>query len=187
MRKQYASLRRRPLLAPVWLAALGGLVVIAIGFWLVSAASTTMVFVVRHAESGAPYLIAQHVAPHVHVIAPDLPGFGFSDAPSRSEFAYTFDHLAEVMGRFTDAIGLTHYAIYIFDYGAPVGLRMALRHPDRITAVVTQNGNAYEEGFAAIWNPIQRYWAFTPVQVRGSTPTAGTSNSMPPMLELPSR
>lgn len=99
------------------------------------------------------------LAPHVRVIAPDLPGFGFSDAPSRSNFAYTFDQLAEVMDRFTEGIGLTRYAIYIFDYGAPVGLRLALRHPDQITAIVSQNGNAYEEGFSAIWNPIQRYWA----------------------------
>jgi pimeloyl-ACP methyl ester carboxylesterase len=93
------------------------------------------------------------------VIAPDLPGFGFSDAPNRSHFAYTFDHLADVMERFTEAVGLTRFALYIFDYGAPVGLRLALRHPDRITAIVSQNGNAYEEGLSAGWNPIQRYWA----------------------------
>ena len=99
------------------------------------------------------------LAPHLHVIAPDLPGFGFSDAPGRSQFAYTFDHLADVMDRFTDAVGLTRYALYIFDYGAPVGLRLALRHPDRIAALVSQNGNAYEEGLSEGWNPIQRYWA----------------------------
>jgi pimeloyl-ACP methyl ester carboxylesterase len=99
------------------------------------------------------------LAPHLHVIAPDLPGFGFSDAPSRSHFAYTFDHLAHVMERFTEAIGLERYTLYIFDYGAPIGLRLALRHPERIAAVVSQNGNAYEEGLSAGWNPIQRYWA----------------------------
>ena len=99
------------------------------------------------------------LAPHVHVIAPDLPGFGFSDAPSRADFSYTFDRLADVIERFTEAIGLTRYALYIFDYGAPVGLRLALRHPDRVTAIVSQNGNAYEEGLSAGWNPIQRYWA----------------------------
>ena len=99
------------------------------------------------------------LAQHFHVIAPDLPGFGFSDAPSRAHFAYTFDHLTDVMERFTQAIGLARYALYIFDYGAPVGLRLALRHPERITAIVTQNGNAYEEGLSAGWNPIQRYWA----------------------------
>jgi pimeloyl-ACP methyl ester carboxylesterase len=99
------------------------------------------------------------LAPHVRVIAPDLPGFGFSDAPSRSRFPYTFERLADVIERFTEQLGLTRYAIYIFDYGAPVGLRLALRHPERITAIVSQNGNAYEEGLSEGWNPIQRYWA----------------------------
>ena len=99
------------------------------------------------------------LAPHFHVIAPDLPGFGFSDAPNRSRFAYTFEHLTDVIERFTEAIGLQRYALYIFDYGAPVGLRLALRHPARITGIVSQNGNAYEEGLSAGWNPIQRYWA----------------------------
>jgi pimeloyl-ACP methyl ester carboxylesterase len=92
------------------------------------------------------------------VIAPDLPGFGFTDAPSRSQFTYTFDHVADVMERFTEALPLSRYAIYIFDYGAPIGLRLALRHPERITGIVSQNGNAYEEGLSAGWNPIQRYW-----------------------------
>ena len=93
-----------------------------------------------------------------HVVAPDLPGFGFSDAPDRTRFRYTFEHLSEIIGRFTEAIGLTRFAIYVFDYGAPVGLRLALAHPERITAVVSQNGNAYEEGLSQGWNPIQRYW-----------------------------
>ena len=99
------------------------------------------------------------LAPHYHVIAPDLPGFGFSDAPSPSRFTYTFDRLADVIEQFTDKLGLTRYALYIFDYGAPVGLRLAIRHPERITAIVSQNGNAYEEGLSAGWNPIQKYWA----------------------------
>lgn len=98
------------------------------------------------------------LAPHFHVIAPDLPGFGFSDAPSTSRFPYTFDRLADVMERFTETLDLSHYALYIFDYGAPVGLRLAIRHPERITAIVSQNGNAYEEGLSSAWNPIQRYW-----------------------------
>jgi len=93
-----------------------------------------------------------------HAIAPDLPGFGFSDAPSRAQFEYTFDHLADVVDRFTAAAGLTRYAIYVFDYGAPVGFRLAMRHPERIIAIVSQNGNAYEEGLSEGWNPIQRYW-----------------------------
>lgn len=99
------------------------------------------------------------LAPHYRVIAPDLPGFGFSDAPSRSRFTYTFDRLANVMERFTEALGLSHYTLYVFDYGAPVGLRLAIRHPERITAIVSQNGNAYEDGLSAGWNPIQKYWA----------------------------
>ena len=98
------------------------------------------------------------LAPHYHVIAPDLPGFGFSDAPNPSRFPYTFDRLAEVMEQFTDTLGLSRYALYIFDYGAPVGLRLAIRHPERITAIVSQNGNAYEDGLSAGWNPIQTYW-----------------------------
>ena len=99
------------------------------------------------------------LAPHFHVIAPDLPGFGFSEAPSRSRFTYTFDRLADVMERFTELLGLSQYALYVFDYGAPVGLRLAVRHPERITAILSQNGNAYEEGLSAGWNPIQKYWA----------------------------
>ncbi len=98
------------------------------------------------------------LARHYHVIAPDLPGFGFSDAPSPSRFPYTFDRLADVMEQFTDTLGLSRYALYIFDYGAPVGLRLAIRHPERITAIVSQNGNAYEDGLSAGWNPIQTYW-----------------------------
>lgn len=98
------------------------------------------------------------LAPHFRVIAPDLPGFGFSDAPSRSRFTYTFDRLADVVERLIEALGLSRYALYIFDYGAPVGLRLAIRHPERITAIVSQNGNAYEEGLSAGWNPIQKYW-----------------------------
>src|SRR5215467_2385307 len=93
-----------------------------------------------------------------HVVAPDLPGFGFSDAPDRAQFKYTFDHLTDVIDRFTTIVGLTRYAIYVFDYGAPVGFRLATRHPERITAIVSQNGNAYEEGLSQGWNPIQRYW-----------------------------
>jgi pimeloyl-ACP methyl ester carboxylesterase len=99
------------------------------------------------------------LAPHFRVIAPDLPGFGFSDAPSTSRFTYTFDRLADVMERFTEALGLSRYALYVFDYGAPVGLRLAIRHPERITAIVSQNGNAYEDGLSEGWNPIQKYWA----------------------------
>ncbi len=92
------------------------------------------------------------------VIAPDLPGFGFSDAPEAKSFGYSFDHLAEVIENFTDAIGLTHYAIYVFDYGAPIGFRLAVSRPERVTALISQNGNAYEDGLSENWNPIRAYW-----------------------------
>ena len=92
------------------------------------------------------------------VIAPDLPGFGFSDAPDRTNFSHTFESLANVIDRFTETIVLDRYAIYMFDYGAPVGLRLALRHPERITALISQNGNAYAEGLSEGWNPIRKYW-----------------------------
>jgi pimeloyl-ACP methyl ester carboxylesterase len=93
-----------------------------------------------------------------HVVAPDLPGFGFSDAPDREQFRYTFEHLTSVIDQFTNVIGFDRYAIYVFDYGAPVGLRLALADPKRITAIISQNGNAYEEGLSQGWNPIQKYW-----------------------------
>jgi pimeloyl-ACP methyl ester carboxylesterase len=98
------------------------------------------------------------LADRYHVVAPDLPGFGFSDAPDRKQFRYTFEQLAKVIGSFTETIGLERFAIYVFDYGAPVGLRLALAHPERITAIISQNGNAYEEGLSDGWNPIQKYW-----------------------------
>jgi len=93
-----------------------------------------------------------------HLVAPDLPGFGFSDAPDRGRFRYTFDNLARVVDGFAEALQLKRYAIYVFDYGAPVGFRLALAHPERISAIVSQNGNAYEEGLSQGWNPIQQYW-----------------------------
>jgi pimeloyl-ACP methyl ester carboxylesterase len=93
-----------------------------------------------------------------HIVAPDLPGFGQSDMPDRKTFAYTFDHIAHVIGRFTEAIGLERFAIYVFDYGAPTGFRIAMDHPERITGIISQNGNAYEEGLSEGWNPIRAYW-----------------------------
>src|ERR1700712_1593264 len=90
-----------------------------------------------------------------HIIAPDLPGFGFTDM---SDFDYSFDNLARVIAAFTDVIGLQRYAIYVFDYGAPVGFRLALARPERVTAIISQNGNAYVEGLSDGWNPLQTYW-----------------------------
>jgi pimeloyl-ACP methyl ester carboxylesterase len=98
------------------------------------------------------------LADQFHVIAPDLPGFGQSDMPERTEFSYTFDNIARVIDRFTEVIGLGRFAIYIFDYGAPTGLRLAVRHPERITAIISQNGNAYVEGLSDGWKPIRAYW-----------------------------
>ncbi|OWK40871.1 alpha/beta fold hydrolase [Fimbriiglobus ruber] len=98
------------------------------------------------------------LADRFHVVAPDLPGFGFTDVPARSEFQYTFDNLAKVIEGFTDVVGLKRYAMYVFDYGAPVGFRLALARPERVTAIISQNGNAYEEGLSADWDPLQKYW-----------------------------
>jgi pimeloyl-ACP methyl ester carboxylesterase len=92
------------------------------------------------------------------VIAPDLPGFGNTKAPPRGAFVYTFDNLANVIDGFLEALKLDRYALYIFDYGAPTGLRIALKHPERVTAIVSQNGNAYLAGFSDAWGPWQAYW-----------------------------
>jgi pimeloyl-ACP methyl ester carboxylesterase len=131
---------------------------------------------VFYRESGAPdapkllllhgYPSASHMfrdliprlADRFHVVAPDLIGFGQSDLPSRDSFAYTFEALTDVLEGFTDAVGFDRYALYVFDYGAPTGFRLAVRHPERVTAIVTQNGNAYLEGLSDGWDPIRAYW-----------------------------
>ena len=95
---------------------------------------------------------------HYHLVAPDLPGFGQSAMPPREEFTYSFENIARVIDRFTEVIGFGRYTIYVFDYGAPTGFRIALKHPDRIAAIISQNGNAYEEGLSDGWNPIRSYW-----------------------------
>lgn len=131
------------------------------------------VFYREAGRPGAPKLLLLHgfpssshmfrdlipmLADRFHIVAPDLPGFGQSDMPSRSSFAYTFDNLANVIDRFTETIGFDRFALYVFDYGAPTGFRLALGHPERITAIISQNGNAYEEGLSDGWNPIRAYW-----------------------------
>ena len=93
-----------------------------------------------------------------HIIAPDLPGFGQTDMPSRDKFTYSFENIANVIDRFTEVVGFDRFAVYVFDYGAPTGFRLAVKHPERITAIISQNGNAYEEGLSEGWNPIQAYW-----------------------------
>ena len=92
------------------------------------------------------------------MVAPDLPGFGQSDMPPREKFRYTFDNIAGVIDRFTEVKGFNKFAVYVFDYGAPTGFRLAVRHPERITAIISQNGNAYEEGLSDGWTPIRAYW-----------------------------
>jgi pimeloyl-ACP methyl ester carboxylesterase len=98
------------------------------------------------------------LADRYHVVAPDLPGFGNTVSPPRGQFDYTFDNLARVIDGFVEATSLSRYALYVFDYGAPTGLRLAVKHPDRITAIISQNGNAYEEGLSDGWSPIRAYW-----------------------------
>lgn len=93
-----------------------------------------------------------------HIIAPDLPGFGYSDAPANDQFDYTFDNLAKTMQLLIDELALKRFAIYVFDYGAPVGFRLMLANPEKITGIISQNGNAYEQGLSKGWNPIQKYW-----------------------------
>jgi pimeloyl-ACP methyl ester carboxylesterase len=98
------------------------------------------------------------LAEQFRLVAPDFPGFGQSEMPSRDKFNYTFDNIARVIDRFTEAVGLARFAIYVFDYGAPTGFRLAMRHPERIAAIISQNGNAYEEGLSEGWNPMRAYW-----------------------------
>jgi len=117
--------------------------------------------VLLHGFPSASHMFRDLIPPlsdQFRLIAPDLPGFGQSDMPGRTKFGYTFDKIAGVMDRFTGVIGLSRFAIYVFDYGAPTGFRLAMRHPERITAIISQNGNAYVEGLSDGWNPIRAYW-----------------------------
>lgn len=129
----------------------------------------TQIFYREGGRPGAPAVLLLHgfptsshmfrdliplLADRFHLVAPDLPGFGHSDIPAGISFA----RIADIIGRFTEVIGLSRFAIYIFDYGAPTGLRMALKHPERVTAIISQNGNAYEEGLSEGWAPIRAYW-----------------------------
>lgn len=98
------------------------------------------------------------LADKYHVVAPDYPGFGYSSAPKASEFNYTFDNLASVIEKFTVAKGLKKYSLYMQDYGAPIGYRLAVKYPERVQALIVQNGNAYEEGLRGFWNPLKNYW-----------------------------
>jgi pimeloyl-ACP methyl ester carboxylesterase len=130
-------------------------------FYREAGASDAPTLVLLHGFPSASHMFRELIpllADRFHIVAPDLPGFGKSDMPPRGEFTYTFEHLTDVIDRWTEVLGLDRFALYVFDYGAPVGFRIATRHPERVTAIITQNGNAYEEGLSDGWNPIQAYW-----------------------------
>jgi pimeloyl-ACP methyl ester carboxylesterase len=118
------------------------------------------------------------LADRYRVIAPDLPGFGFTEVPAARNYVYSFDALAKTIEAFTEALHLKKYALYIFDYGAPTGLRIAMAHPDRVTAIVSQNGNAYEEGLGDAWAPIRRYWSDPSAANRNAIRGALTAEGM---------
>jgi pimeloyl-ACP methyl ester carboxylesterase len=118
------------------------------------------------------------LADRYRVIAPDLPGFGFTEVPAERGYTYTFDALAKTIFAFTQALKLTHYAMYVFDYGAPTGFRLALMAPERVTAIVSQNGNAYEEGLGGAWQPIQRYWREPTLEHRNAIRAGLTAEGM---------
>lgn len=129
------------------------------------------VLLLLHGFAGSSFMfrdLIPQLADRYHVIAPDLPAFGFTEAPARGEYAYTFAQLAETIGRFTEALHLNRYALLVHDYGAPVGWRLALAHPQRVTAIMSQNGNAYEEGLGEAWAPIQQYWRDPNVENRNA-------------------
>jgi pimeloyl-ACP methyl ester carboxylesterase len=130
-------------------------------FYREAGAADAPVLLLLHGFPSASHMFRDLIpllAERFRLIAPDLPGFGQSAQPPREAFAYTFDALANVMARFTEKLGVTRYAVYVFDYGAPVGLRLALKNPERIAAIVTQNGNAYVEGVSEAFAPIKAYW-----------------------------
>jgi pimeloyl-ACP methyl ester carboxylesterase len=130
-------------------------------FYREAGPSAAPVVILLHGFPASSFMYRElipRLADRYRVVAPDLPGFGFTEVPKRRAYAYTFDSLARTMAAFTDALGLQRYALYVFDYGAPTGFRLAMAHPDRVTAVVSQNGNAYEEGLGDAWAPIQGYW-----------------------------
>jgi pimeloyl-ACP methyl ester carboxylesterase len=131
-------------------------------FYRAAGDTTAPVVLLLHGFPASSFMFRElipRLASDYRVIAPDLPGFGFTEVPAERRYAYSFDGLASTIGAFTEAIKIDRYAIYVFDYGAPTGFRLAMAHPDRVSAIVSQNGNAYEEGLGDAWGPIQKYWA----------------------------
>jgi pimeloyl-ACP methyl ester carboxylesterase len=130
-------------------------------FYREAGAADAPTLLLLHGYPSASHMFRELIpllADRFHLVAPDLLGFGQSDMPARGDFDYTFEHLTDAVDRLTEKLGLDRFALYVFDYGAPVGFRLATRHPERITAIISQNGNAYEEGLSDGWNPIQAYW-----------------------------
>jgi pimeloyl-ACP methyl ester carboxylesterase len=131
-------------------------------FYRAAGDPTAPVLLLLHGFPASSFMfrdLIPRLASHYRVIAPDLPGFGFTEVPAKRRYGYSFDGLALTLEAFTKALRLDRYALYVFDYGAPAGFRLAMRHPDRVTAIVSQNGNAYEEGLGDAWGPIRQYWA----------------------------
>ena len=131
-------------------------------FYRAAGDPTAPVILLLHGFPASSFMFRElipRLANRYRVIAPDLPGFGFTEVPAERKYLYSFDGLATTIGAFTEALRINHYALYVFDYGAPTGFRLAMAHPDRVTAIVSQNGNAYEEGLGAAWGPIRKYWA----------------------------
>src|SRR5215469_10776857 len=124
--------------------------------------ATSPVVLLLHGFPASSFMfrdLIPRLADQYRVIAPDLPAFGFTEIPEARKYTFSFDALARTMGAFTDALGLKCFAIYVFDYGAPTGFRLAMAHPERVTAIISQNGNAYQEGLGDAWGPIRKYWS----------------------------
>ena len=131
-------------------------------FYRTAGEATASVVLLLHGFPTSSFMFRElipRLAENYRVIAPDLPGFGFTEVPLERQYPYTFDGLAVTMEAFTRALKIDRYAIYVFDYGAPTGFRLAMANPNRVTAIISQNGNAYEEGLGDAWGPIRKYWA----------------------------
>jgi pimeloyl-ACP methyl ester carboxylesterase len=131
-------------------------------FYRAAGDTTAPVVLLVHGFPSSSFMFRElipRLADHYRVIAPDLPGFGFTEVPAERKYTYSFDGLASTIDAFMEALKIDRYAIYVFDYGAPTGFRLAMAHPERVTAIISQNGNAYEDGLGGAWEPIRNYWA----------------------------
>jgi pimeloyl-ACP methyl ester carboxylesterase len=131
-------------------------------FYREAGAPSAPVVLLLHGFPASSFMFRElipRLANEYRVIAPDLPGFGFTEVPEQRKYTYSFDALASTTAAFTEALKIERYALYVFDYGAPTGFRLAMAHPERVVAIISQNGNAYEEGLGDAWGPIRQYWA----------------------------